>query len=1662
MANAKTVITLSALLGPWFQVAGQQMVDKYLWEFDTLGVSGHPNDAFNDHQAFVDAAAFFQARHGYGRLLLEDGEYIMGVQQLRNVNDPSPGPGWDDFRYPTGALSAPNCKSLVASQNGFLLDSCFNFTIQGGTNTSVRYRDCLYYGTFLRDSITGEVFSAVGVTDTIVLDTLQQDTIEVQRCMTCLDSLILPQWLNIPLRHAAVGTMFTFTYCDSVAVRNVELNGNIDAAILGGKAAFDGMQTAYDGVNLWASSRCLIENVHAHHFGRDGLMLAGYAYTDTVTPFADAYPGLHVSTDTADNNDTILTNRTVLFDNQVLGSQFHWNGRQGFSWTGLAGLTMSDCELNYNGAGRLSSSPGSGMDIEGIGGPMRVRHGVFTDCRYLHNQNGGVVTSPAACLGQQFFTFTNCTLKAGSEGSALWASSRGMRFYDCQIYGQVERMFEQAEDLQPRNPDFDLLFRNTNFYEEDDDWSYLKEDTSNCAGGPHKLDLINSGRSNVTFDTCGFFTNCHGLVRLKGRRSDGTTFPWCGPCTGGVGGVDCDCQGSECSDQDARYITVTNCTFVNTGRERCTGQTQLLGVDYATVNGFTINIPDSVRNGQPNDIYTYPFGNDLPSCYPLYCDSPTVILTHYGNNFPPCLPFFTDTAATWVYCSAEDLPTTPCGELLLTKTATPDVAFIDSSVTFTITVCNNTVFATPLLLSEQLPPSFTVTGVSPAWSLADTSLTLDNGHCAVFEITGHFTAFGDFTNSVTLDPDTTATGDELSADADVSVVSTCAANIVIPDSALASVVGTVFSGTVNIQGLFFVDDDVLFQNAQVFMEAGAEIIVQNGSTLDIENSSFTACNGVMWRSITAGNGATVRIWDSFMDDAESLVSALDGSALWVDGTQFHNNRVAISIPDSGGTYNSVACWVSNSTFYSAGPMPLPYPGQGTAVGAQGYAAVDVHKTTLEFTGGNNIIHSLSNGLVGHRSDMTISDCRFLNIQPDAAYTLAGNGAAIYANGSGSYSYLKQTGYGTTGTPSFEGCRWGIYTEYMNVYSTDNHMTGMGTAYRVERSGYREVDILNNEVYTHFHGMELRSNDGAAHILVQYNDITFGDAECTLCRGYSAILVTEGNYVAPDSRILNNTIHFMNAPNSRFGIALTAADAWLVAGNMLWMVDNANNRTGVQLQGCRRTEVSCNAISSSATSYPIAAQAAIRNMMGSDVLISCNEMDKTANGILFNFVAPNSEVRGNFFHNHKWALHLDSTAIIGPQSMKGNLWYNQPAAGGFGAWYEHLNNATANPFEYNAAIISGGNTQPPTTVPPGWFIGIGGVNYDYADHHGVQYCLLFGGERCQGCLGGLDEKIASDSLENDPYTIETKWILKGDLYKRLDDTPALLDSLPILEDFYDEFQGSARAAFKAIDDDQLLLYDLDSAIVEQLHANRTQVEILLELVSAGLEQLGDSALTPVQRQAILISLSGYREDIRDLCIWNSNTLQVATSSKAVSANNVQTTNSGIGSSELIEENQKSVNDIYLATIGKDVDMFTANQTAALLGIAGQCPMVGGNAVFKARSLYWLIDDTHEFDDALLCVPHGIIVKRLTEQLGGKVSVVPNPASDEATLVLDHNLKEPFVFVVFDALGTEVLRHALPTERSRFAFSTASLAPALYHYQVRGPSGTIGDGKITIVR
>lgn len=104
----------------------------------------------------------------------------------------------------------------------------------------------------------------------------------------------------------------------------------------------------------------------------------------------------------------------------------------------------------------------------------------------------------------------------------------------------------------------------------------------------------------------------------------------------------------------------------------------------------------------------------------------------------------------------------------------------------------------------------------------------------------------------------------------VTIYECCEADLTIHDGDMASMIGTYFTGTVDIQGQFIVDENTEFDQAQVYMEAGAEIIVRPGVSLGVSYSTLESCQNRMWKTITAEHGSVVYIKESTVMDAENV------------------------------------------------------------------------------------------------------------------------------------------------------------------------------------------------------------------------------------------------------------------------------------------------------------------------------------------------------------------------------------------------------------------------------------------------------------------------------------------------------------------------------------------------------------------------------------------------------------------------------------------------------------------------------------------------------------------------------------------------------------------------------------------------------------------------
>ena len=83
---------------------------------------------------------------------------------------------------------------------------------------------------------------------------------------------------------------------------------------------------------------------------------------------------------------------------------------------------------------------------------------------------------------------------------------------------------------------------------------------------------------------------------------------------------------------------------------------------------------------------------------------------------------------------------------------------------------------------------------------------------------------------------------------------------------------------------------------------------------------------------------------------------------------------------------------------------------------------------------------------------------------------------------------------------------------------------------------------------------------------------------------------------------------------------------------------------------------------------------------------------------------------------------------------------------------------------------------------------------------------------------------------------------------------------------------------------------------------------------------------------------------------------------------------INSSETYEQNEHIVNNIFLSCIATENPENINQYTDRLFNVAQQCPLSGGPAVYRARSLYMLIDPDMEYMDDLICIQNGWMLRK----------------------------------------------------------------------------------------
>lgn len=324
-----------------------------------------------------------------------------------------------------------------------------------------------------------------------------------------------------------------------------------------------------------------------------------------------------------------------------------------------------------------------------------------------------------------------------------------------------------------------------------------------------------------------------------------------------------------------------------------------------------------------------------------------------------------------------------------------------------------------------------------------------------------------------------------------------------------------------------------------------------------------------------------------------------------------------------------------------------------------------------------------------------------------------------------------------------------------------------------------------------------------------------------------------------------------------------------------------------------------------------------------------------------------------------------------------------------------------------------------------------------------------------------QKLADGSFESPKFEGALKWTGQRHLYYRLlNKEEEALESWE--EDFLDEHESTTVGEFSLVDTTLNAAFTLGEHTVAALDSLHNRIGDKLDSLhwvdwqyNFGPEV--DTSALLAKHQSLLDSLAylGKQEEdhIEAIQLYRTDLLEEA-----------EAANGSISANEVFEANEKDINSLFLETVAIGIDTFTEAQITSLWALANQCPLSGGGAVFKARSLYSLIDPLVKYQDEELCnsEPEEGPEPINRPETATKFQLIPNPAKDELRVKLAKIIETRTQFIVYDIRGQIHLEKNLDMGRAIFAVNINQLPTGIYYCTIKSQGSAHKTEKLIIIR
>lgn len=833
-----------------------------------------------------------------------------------------------------------------------------------------------------------------------------------------------------------------------------------------------------------------------------------------------------------------------------------------------------------------------------------------------------------------------------------------------------------------------------------------------------------------------------------------------------------------------------------------------------------------------------------------------------------------------------------------------------------------------------------------------------------------------------------------------------------------------------------INSDVKFTTTKSF--ANTDILVKKGAQIWFENceakflqtqTSFEGC-GAMWKGIKSTN-AIITMDNEVIKDAQVGIRLEGGSTGTISGTTFDNNNIGIEIPDKGVAAAANVALSANKFFftraafkpsYSTAQDPPPFERSYT-----GIQMVNQSAFSLTDAGGQTMFMNQRNGIIANNSNLSINGCSFKSIvhSPGSPFAV---GKCISSTG-GSLSAARNM---------IENSDIGIYAIGSQLKLRSNVADKVVSGVISELCN--NIEIIENTIRAKDFGvLATFANPLYGETMVSRNTITLsGNNDGVAIRSGGSFLM--GNNTG--YKINGN---FVSLLQGRSGIEMGETVDSEIALNSISIAGAGEERYGIRLEGGNNLYVSENNISGSGTADGLA-QRGIYGIHPNRSTFRCNYTNNTTYGLNFAGTcvgknALNINTNTMVSHNNGLLLGLpgNGNAVVGEQTHRGNLW-----TGSYGdAGAKHLGGILVAPQSlFRVDNVANTNYLPDVVIPTVWFM-------DQNAQGNTLTCTPAG-------LVSNEETSAHDIRITQGQIVGTndgglmEWMAKRRLYERVTEESASTPNTPSLTTFMGQATTGQVGAFGNIPV-QIRQAMAVPASTQTTLANYGNTSLTYQTSIADV----DRQIIATKDSATLVGLFAQRSTILQSAGQTMQAIQTTvntlSTSRQTALNAVGTQINALNPTTIYQTNEKTVQDIWVTTVGAGSVALSDIQASTLQSIATQCPLIGGDAVLKARLLLQASSTTPLFfSDDKTCAGAG---GRNSANTGGifaaPFTVVPNPANDMVTIQYDAAAgNSSLVLSIRNSVGQLVTSQIIPPSDTVTPINVSNWPEGLYFFQMNG--------------